>query len=88
MHLCCVRKKPDVITEKFDHGYVCLSAFKMPLLIENPTDCEMCSAKDLKTAEIHHGISEVYGENIMNDGMVLKWVRTFNNEKVNDTGTL
>ncbi|GBO21903.1 hypothetical protein AVEN_183179-1 [Araneus ventricosus] len=35
------------------------------------------SLLNVKSAEIHRQISEVYGENIMNEGMVRKWVRTF-----------
>ncbi|XP_076057717.1 histone-lysine N-methyltransferase SETMAR-like isoform X1 [Oratosquilla oratoria] len=55
----------------------------MPPLIENVTDCEICTvicfltAKGMKAAKIHYQISEVYGENIMSDGMVQKWVRAF-----------
>ena len=42
----------------------------MPLLIENPADCEIhsviryLSAKGVKAVEIHHNICEVYGQNI------------------------
>ena len=51
----------------------------MPLLIEHPTDCEIRSvirylgAKGVKAVEIYRNISEVYGQNIMSDGMVRKW---------------
>ena len=33
--------------------------------------------------EIHHEINEVYGENIMSDGMLQKWVRTFKDDCIN-----
>jgi hypothetical protein len=36
-------------------------------------ECKKC-----ETADIHHLICEVYGENAMSDGMVRKWVRKFN----------
>ena len=36
------------------------------------------NARNVKPADIHRQICEVYGENGMNDEMVRKWVRTFN----------
>jgi hypothetical protein len=48
----------------------------MPPLIENSADCEICSvirylsAKGVKAVEIHCNICEVYGQNIMSNGMV------------------
>ena len=33
--------------------------------------------------EIHHQICQVYGENVMSDGMVRKWVRMFNEGQEN-----
>ena len=53
----------------------------MPPLIENPDDCDIRSAirylstKGMKAVEIHRNIREVYGQNIMSDGIVRKWVR-------------
>ena len=53
----------------------------MPPLIENPADCEICSvirylsAKGVKAVEIHRNICEVYGQNIMSDEMVCKWLK-------------
>jgi hypothetical protein len=55
--------------------------FKM---IQHPADCEIRSvirfvnARNVKPADIHCQICEVYGENAMSDGMVRKWVRKFN----------
>ena len=34
-------------------------------------------------SEIHHQICQVYGDNAMNDGMVRKWVRMFNEGREN-----
>ncbi|GBN03054.1 hypothetical protein AVEN_169993-1 [Araneus ventricosus] len=52
--------------------------------IFDPTDCEVRSvirflnSKKVKPAEIHRQLVEIYGENVMTDGMVRKWVRQFN----------
>jgi hypothetical protein len=54
--------------------------FKM---IERPANCEIQSficflnARNVKPADIHRQICEVYGENAMSDGMERKWVRKF-----------
>ena len=62
---------------------------EMPPLIENPADCEICSvihylsAKGVKAVEIHRNICEVYGQDIMSDGMVRKWVRAFKDGRKN-----
>ena len=34
-------------------------------------------------SDIHHQISQVYGDNAMSDGMVRKWVRMFNEGREN-----
>jgi hypothetical protein len=52
-------------------------------LIERPADCEIRSVilflfeRNVKPADIHRQICEVYGENAMSDGMLRKWVRKF-----------
>ncbi|GBM69716.1 hypothetical protein AVEN_88221-1 [Araneus ventricosus] len=52
--------------------------------IADPADCEVRSvirflnAKNVKPAEIHRQLVEIYGENVMTDGIVRKWVRQFN----------
>ncbi|GBM80130.1 hypothetical protein AVEN_265372-1 [Araneus ventricosus] len=57
--------------------------------IADPADCEVRSvirflnAKKVKPAEIHHQVVEIYGENVMTDGMVRKWVRQFNDGRTN-----
>jgi hypothetical protein len=61
----------------------------MPPLIENHADSEIrsviryLSAKGVKAVVIHCNICEVYGQNIMSDGMVRKWVRTFKDGRKN-----
>ncbi|GBM20158.1 hypothetical protein AVEN_5683-1 [Araneus ventricosus] len=57
--------------------------------IAHPADCEVRSvirflnAKNVKPAKIHRQLIEIYGENLMTDGMVRKWVRQFNDERSN-----
>jgi hypothetical protein len=57
--------------------------------IERPVDCEVRSvihflnARNVKPADIHRQICEVYGENAMSDGMVRKWFRQFNEGREN-----
>jgi hypothetical protein len=57
--------------------------------IERPADCEIQSVthflnvRNVKPADIHRQICEVYGENAMSDGMVRKWVRQFNKGREN-----
>jgi hypothetical protein len=58
-------------------------------MIERPADCEIRSgvrflnARNVKPADIHRQICEVYGENAMSDGMVRKWARKFNEGRDN-----
>ena len=67
----------------FEHLYIRLYIFEILPLIENPVDCEISSvirylsAKGVKAVEIHRNICKVYGQNIISDGMVRKWVRAF-----------
>jgi len=57
--------------------------------IEGAADCEIRSvirflnARNVLPSEIHHQISQVYGDNAMSDGMVRKWVRMFNEGREN-----
>ncbi|GBM92642.1 hypothetical protein AVEN_107058-1 [Araneus ventricosus] len=57
--------------------------------IAHPSDCKVRSAmrflnaKNVKPAEIHRQLIEIYGENVMTDGMVRKWVRQFNDGRTN-----
>jgi len=57
--------------------------------IEEAADCEIRSvirflnARSVLPSEIHHQISQVYGDNAMSDGMFRKWVRMFNEGREN-----
>ncbi|GBN92910.1 hypothetical protein AVEN_13749-1 [Araneus ventricosus] len=57
--------------------------------IADPDNCEVRSvirflnAKNVKPAEIHRQLVQIYGENVMTDRMVRKWVRQFNDGPVN-----
>ena len=57
--------------------------------IERPADIEIRSiirflnARNMRASGIHCQICEVYGENVMTDGMVRKWVRMFNEGREN-----
>lgn len=57
--------------------------------IVSPADCKVraviqfLSAKGVKPIDIHREICEVYGQNIMSDGMVRKWVRAFKDSRTN-----
>jgi len=57
--------------------------------IEGPADCEIRSVirflnpRNVLPSDIHHQICEVYGDNVMSDGMVRKWVRMFNEGREN-----
>ena len=58
-------------------------------MIERPTDCEIRSgvrflnARNVKPADIHRHVCEVYDENAMSDGMERKWVRKFKDGRDN-----
>jgi len=60
--------------------------------IEGDADCEIRSvisflnARNVLPNEIHHQICQGYGDNVMSDGMVRKWVQMFKEgrEKVHD----
>ncbi|GBM23173.1 hypothetical protein AVEN_147087-1 [Araneus ventricosus] len=57
--------------------------------ISDPADCEVRSvirflnAKKVKAAEIPRQLVEIYGENVMTDGMIRKRVRQFNDGRTN-----
>ena len=56
---------------------------------EGATDCEIWSvirflnSRNVLPSEIHHQICQVYGDNVMSDSMVRKWVRMFNVRREN-----
>ena len=57
--------------------------------LEGAADCEIRSvirflnARNVLRSEIYHQICPVYGDIAMGDGMVRKWVRTFNEGREN-----
>jgi len=57
--------------------------------IEWAADCEIrpvilfLNARNVLPSEIHHQICQVCSDNAMNDGMVRKWVRMFNEGREN-----
>ena len=79
----------DANTRKAGGVHVLFCAFKMFKTIERPADCEMRSvirflnARIVKLAHIHLQICEVYGEHVLSDGMVRKWVRKFSEGRDN-----
>jgi hypothetical protein len=63
-----------------------LSTFKT---IEGAADCGIRSViyflntRNLLPSDIHHQICQVYGDNVMSDGMYRIWVRMFNEGREN-----
>ena len=57
--------------------------------IEGAADCEIWSVirflnpRNVLPSEIHYQISQVYGDNVMSDGMVGKWVWMFDERREN-----
>ena len=57
--------------------------------IEGAADCEIRSvirflnARNVLPSGIRHQICQVYGDNVMSDDMVRKWVRMFNEGREN-----
>ena len=69
---------------------LCLSlCVKHVKTIEGAADCEIRSVisflnvRNVLQSVIHHQICQVYGDNTINDGMVRKWVRMFNEGREN-----
>jgi len=60
--------------------YTSCCVFIMFKKIENPTACELWSVihflnvKNMKLAEIHRQLCDVYGEHAMSSSMVQRWV--------------
>jgi hypothetical protein len=79
----------DTNTRKADNVYALFCVFKMFKITKHPTNCEIwlvirfLNARNVKEADIHGQICEVYDENAMSDGMVRKWVRKFNKGRDN-----
>ena len=57
--------------------------------IEGAADCEIrpvirfLNTRNVLPSEIHHQICQVYGDNVMSDGMVRKWVQMFDEGREN-----
>ena len=60
----------------------CLRQLK-GLLTEIQSVIRFLNARNVLPSEIHHQIWQVYGDNVMSDGMVRKWVRMFNEGREN-----
>jgi hypothetical protein len=49
----------------------------------NPAGCEICTGtlflhtKNMSSAEMHHELCVVYGQNVMSEGTVREWCRMF-----------
>ncbi|GFU47540.1 histone-lysine N-methyltransferase SETMAR [Trichonephila clavipes] len=73
-----------VIFRSLSATYALLCLFTMSVLIENPAACEIrcvirfLNAKKVNPIEIYRQICEVFGQNAMNDSMVRRRVRQFN----------
>jgi hypothetical protein len=73
------QSSPATVTATLCWQYV----FKMAVLIQNPTKCEVCSvirflyAKVETAAEILHHLVSVYGEDVMNRQNMAKWCCAF-----------
>jgi len=82
----------DTIYRHLNSVYTTCCVFIMFKKIENPTACEMRSvicflyAKNMKPAEIHCQLCDVYGEHAMSSSMVWRWLQLFNEgcENVHD----
>jgi hypothetical protein len=65
-------------------AFTLCTVFAMFKKFEKPAAYEMLSvihflnARNMKPADIHHKLSEVYGEHAMSDSRVWRWVRHFN----------
>ena len=79
----------DAISWNLCYVCVCSCALNIFKTTERAADCKRRSvicflnARNVLPSEIHHQICQVYGDNVMNDGMVRKWVRMFNEGREN-----
>jgi hypothetical protein len=82
----------DVICRQLNHVYALSCVFTMLKKIKKPAACEMKSvicffnARNMKPADIHCRLCEVYVEHAMSDSIVRRWMRHFNEgyENVHD----
>ena len=79
----------DAISWNSCYVYVCSCALNTFKAIEGVVNCEIQSvirflnARNVLPSEIHHQICQVYGDNVMSDGMVRKRVRMLNEGQEN-----
>jgi hypothetical protein len=77
------------ICRQANHVYALSCVLKMFKKSEKPTTCGMWSvihflnARNMKPANIHRQLCEVYGEHATSDSMVRRWVRHFNEGREN-----
>jgi len=82
----------DAVCRHSNSVYALCCVFIMFKKIENPAPCEMRSVihflntNNMKPAEIHRQLCDVYGEHAISSSMVWRWVRLFNEgcENVHD----
>jgi hypothetical protein len=79
----------DTICRQSNRVYALSCVFTIFKKFEKPAACEMRSvisflnARNMKLADIHRQLCEVYGEHGMSDFMVRRWVRHFNERREN-----
>ncbi|GBM03748.1 hypothetical protein AVEN_134964-1 [Araneus ventricosus] len=81
-------RSPDLTPMDFSSGGPQTAGVCDPLnqyckIFNNALRMLVPTAKDVKTAEIHRQITEVYEENILSEGMVRKWVRAIKDVRTN-----
>jgi hypothetical protein len=82
----------DTICRQSNHVYASSFVCTMFKKIEKPAACEMRSvihflnARNMKPANIHCQLCEVYAEHVISDSMIRRWTRHFNegHENVHD----
>ena len=84
-----VARHGQAICRHSNSVYASCCVFIMFKKIENPAACEMRSviqflnSKNMKPAEIHRQLCDVYGEYAMSSSMVRRWVQLFNEGREN-----
>jgi hypothetical protein len=79
----------DAICRQSNHVYASSCVFTMFKKIKKAAACEIQSvicflnARNMKQADIHRQVGEVYGEHAMSDSMVRRWAKCFNEGRKN-----
>ena len=77
------------ILSQVDPCFMSRKTITMCAAINNPASCEVLAvirfllARNNNAAEIHRQLCEVYGPNVMSDGMVRQWCRLFKEGRAN-----